>query len=188
MDEFELMLEEIRKSTLQTLENSNIKIDLEKLNRFKGIISELVSIRNESEEQLAHLRTLTEKEIVNVQYSKGGETIHRDYYCPSPVLDLIVGALKRGKLFKRKPHFGRYSYEYCFDTNNRLILVRGVNEFTTPDSNFNEEYLLYKSNIITGVEFEHTGDIVAVSRCTFENNNIVKYERNLLKRIRELDL
>jgi hypothetical protein len=179
MDEFELMLEEIRNSTIQRLKNSNIQIDQEKLKKFKGIISELVSIRNEYEEQLHRLRTLTEKEIVNVQYSKGGETIHRGYYCPSPVLDLIVGGLKRGKLYKRKPDFGRYSYEYCFDSNNRLILVKGVNEFTTPDSNYNEEYLLYNDDTISGVEFDHTGDIVAVSRCTYENNNIVKYERSV---------
>lgn len=164
MDEFELMLEEIRNSTIQRLKNSNIQIDQEKLKKFKGIISELVSIRNEYEEQLHRFRTLTEKEIVNVQYSEGGETIHRGYYCPSPVLDLIVGGLKRGKLYKRKPDFGKYSYEYCFDSNNRLILVKGVNEFTTPDSNYNEEYLLYNDDTISGVEFRHTGDIVAVSR------------------------
>jgi hypothetical protein len=151
----------------------------EKLNEFKGIISELGCIRNEYEEQLLRLRTLTEKEIVNVQYSKGGETLHRGYYCPSPVLDLIVGGLKRGKLYKRKPDFGRYSYEFCFDSNNRLILVKGVNEFTTPDSNYNEEYLLYNDDTTSGVEFDHTGDIVAVSRCTYENNKIVKYERSV---------
>ncbi|MED4462541.1 hypothetical protein [Metabacillus fastidiosus] len=179
MDEFELMLEEIRNSTMETLKNSTIQIDQEKLEKFKGIISELVSIRNKYKEQLPYLRTLTEKEIVNFRYSKGGEAIHRGYYCPSPVLDLIVGGLKRGKLFKRKPDFGRYSYEYCFDSKNRLILVRGVNEFTTPNSNYNEEYLFYNCKTIIGLEFRQTGDIVAVSRCTFANNNIVKYERSI---------
>ena len=73
----------------------------------------------------------------------------------------------------------RFSYEYCFDSNDRLILVKGVNEFTTPDSNYDEEYLLYDGNIISGVEFRHSGDIVAVSRCTYKNNNIVKYERSV---------
>lgn len=181
MDEFEHTLEEIRNSTMQRLENANIQIDQEKFKKFKGIISELISIRNEYEVQLLHLRALTEKEIVNIQYSKGGETIHRGYYCPSPVLDLIVGGLKRGKLLKRKPEFGRYSYEHCFDSNNRLILVKGVNEFTTPESNYNEEYLLHKGNIISGVEFDQMGDIVAVSRCTYEKNNIIKYEWSLCR-------
>ncbi|MCM3115723.1 hypothetical protein M3610_10525 [Neobacillus sp. MER 74] len=181
MDEFERMLEEeLRNSKMmEALKNSNIQIDQDKLNNFKSIISELVSFRNKYEKKRSQLRSLAEKEIVNTQYSKGGEAIHRGYYCPSPVLDLIVGGLKRGKLFKRTPDFGRYSYEYCFDANDRLVHVKGVNEFTTPDSNYDEEYLLYDGNIILGVEFRHTGDIVAVSRCTYENNHIVKYEWSL---------
>lgn len=179
MDEFESMLEEMRQSTIDRIKNSNIQIDIEKLNQFKVIISDLVSFRNQYEEKLPQLRIEVEKEIVKVEYSKGGETIHRGYYCPSPVLDLIVGGLKRGKLFKRKPDFGRYSYEYGYDTNNKLIRVRGVNEFTTPDSRYDEEYLVYENDIVYGVEFDNMGDVDAVSRCTFENGNIVKYERSV---------
>ena len=190
MDEFELMLEEeLRNSKMmQALKNANIQIDQNKLNKFKAIISELVSYRNEYENKQSQLRALAEEEIVNVQYSKGGEAIHRGYYCPSPVLDLIVGGLKRGKFFKRKPNFGRFSYEYCFDSNDRLILVKGVNEFTTPDSNYDEEFLLYDGNIILGIEFRHSGDIVAVSRCTFDKNKIVKYEWSLCSLPQHADL
>ncbi|MBI0579967.1 hypothetical protein IEC97_21640 [Neobacillus cucumis] len=39
--------------------------------------------------------------------------------------------------------------------------------------------MLYNDDIISGVEFRHTGDIVAVSRCTYKNNNIVKYESSV---------
>jgi hypothetical protein len=67
MDEFELMLEELRKSKMmETLKNSNIQIDQDKLNKFKGIISELVSFRNNYENNRSQLRALTEKEIVNL--------------------------------------------------------------------------------------------------------------------------
>jgi hypothetical protein len=188
MDEFERMLEEMRQLTIDRSKNSNIQIDSEKLNQFKVIISDLVSFRNKYEEKLPQLRIEAEKEIVKVEYSKGGETIHRGYYCPSPVLDLIVGGLKRGKLFKRKPDFGRYSYEYGYDTNNRLIRVRGVNEFTTPDSNYNEEYLIYENDLVYGFEFDNMGEIVAVSRCTFENENIVKYEYSVCRLPQYADL
>lgn len=179
MDDFESMLNELEQSAIKEIKNSNFKIDKAKLNNFKNIISELVIIRNGYANKLSQFRTSTEKEIVNVEYSKGGETIHRGYYCPSPVLDLIIGNLKRGKLLKRKPDFGKYSYEYGYDTDDRLIRVRGVNEFTTPDSRFDEEYLVYKNDIVYGIEFDNMGQIEAVSRCTYENRNIVKYERSV---------
>lgn len=39
--------------------------------------------------------------------------------------------------------------------------------------------MLYNGETIIGLEFRQTGDIVAVSRCTCANNNIVKYERSI---------
>jgi hypothetical protein len=58
-----------------------------------------------------------------------------------------------------------------------LLRVRGVNEFTTPYSRFDEEYLIYKNDIVCGIEFDNMGQIEAVSRCTYENEKIIKYER-----------
>ncbi|WHY94586.1 hypothetical protein QNK12_14440 [Neobacillus cucumis] len=182
MDEFENMMAEFN-DWLGDAKNkikASVQIDPSKLDAFVKIIAELVSIKQKYADKLSELRTVAEEKIVKLEYSKGGETIHRGYYCPSPVLDLIIGGMKRGRLFKKKkPEFGNYSYEYGFDKDGRLLRVKGVNEFTTPERNYNEEYLLYNDYTISGVEFDNTGDIVAVSRCTYENNNIVKYERSV---------
>lgn len=184
MDEFERMAVQLHQAAIEELikeikregKNSGIQMDTDKLNEFKDIILELTSIGNKYKDKISQLRTSTEKEIIKYEYSKGDETIHRGDYCPSPILDLIVGNLKRGRLFKRTPAFGRYSYEYGFDTNNRLLRIRGVNEFTTPNSRFNEEYLVYIKDVVYGIEFDNMGDISAVSRCTYEKGNIIKYE------------
>lgn len=179
MDDFERMLEELLQSAKEEIKKSNILIDQDKLRDFNNIILELIVIRNEYEDKLPQLRESAEKAITQLEYSKGGETIHRGYYCPSPILDLIVGNAKRGRLLKRKPDFGKFTYEYGFDIDNRLIRVREVNEFTTPDTRYNEEYLIYNKNIVFGIEFDNTGEINTVSRCTYENGNITKYERSL---------
>ncbi|WP_455749331.1 hypothetical protein [Peribacillus butanolivorans] len=179
MGDFEHMLNELQQSAMEQIKNSNIQIDKDKLNSFEDIISELVSIRNEFASKLSQLQNSKEKEIVTFEYSKGGETLHRGYYCPSLVLDLIVGNIKRGKLLKRKPDFGKYSYEYGFDADNRLIRVKGVNEFTTPVSRFDEEFLIYSDDIVLGVEFDNMGHIDVVSKCTYDNGKIVKYERSV---------
>jgi hypothetical protein len=176
MDDFERMMDELNQLIANERKNFNIQIDNEKLNAFKGTISELINIKNEYEDKLLCFRNIAESEIVNYEYSKGGETIHRGYYCPSLIYDLIVGNAKRGRRLKRKPEFGKYSYEYGFDLENRLLRVKNVNEFTTPDSRFNEEYLVYNNDIVYGVEFNNMGSIEFVSKSTYENGNIVKYE------------
>ncbi|KAB7709076.1 hypothetical protein F9802_02845 [Bacillus aerolatus] len=81
---------------------------------------------------------------------------------------------------KKKPEFGKYSYEYGFDNHGRLIRVKRVNEFTTPISHFDEEYLIYDKDIIYSLEFSNIGEINVVSKCTYDNGNIVKYERSLV--------
>lgn len=60
--------------------------------------------------------------IETEQYSRGGETIHRGYYCPSLVKDIIVGGANRGKLLKhcRVPP----TYTYGFDANGDLVEVK----------------------------------------------------------------
>ncbi|KAB7709063.1 hypothetical protein F9802_02765 [Bacillus aerolatus] len=180
MKEFERMMDELKQLIADERRNLHIEIDHEKLSAFKETISELANIKNEYKSNLSQLRNLTEREVGQFEYSKGGETIHRGYYCPSPIYDLIVGNAKRGRLLKKKPEFGKYSYEYGFDNQDRLIRVRGVNEFTTPISRFDEEYLIYEKDIIYSVEFSNTGEINVVSKCTYNDGNIVKYERSLV--------
>jgi hypothetical protein len=156
----------------------NIQIVKKKLIDFKKDISELVKIKNKYADCLSQLRPSSEKKIVRFEYSKGGETLHRGYYCPSPVLDLIVGNSKRGRILKRKPDFGKFSHEYGFDAADKLIRVRGVSEFTTPNSNYDKEYLIYLEDVVYGVQFNNMSELDCVSKCPYTNGNILKYEMN----------
>lgn len=177
MDEFKIITKEFNDLLGRKF---SVQIDLSKLGTFEKIIAELVSIKQKYEDKLSQLRTAAEEKIVRLEYSKGGETIHRGYYCPSPVLDLIIGGMKRGRLFKKKkPEFGNYSYEYGFDMYGRLLRVRGVNEFTTPNSRFDEEYLIYIGDVVYGLEFNNLGLLEVVSKCIYDNGKLMKYERSL---------
>lgn len=57
------------------------------------------------------------------EYSSGGETLHRGYYCPSPVDDLIFGGCRRGKLLKRLTKRTNPSYRYEFAADSRMLFV-----------------------------------------------------------------
>ena len=88
--------------------------------------------------------------------------------------------MKRGRLFKKKkPEFGNYSYEYGFDMDGRLLRVRGVNEFTTPNSRYDEEYLIYIGDLVYGLEFNNLGKLDLVSKCFYDNGKLMTYERSL---------
>lgn len=41
------------------------------------------------------------KQVVRYEVGVGGELMHRGYYCPSLVEDIIVGNAKRGRIAKR---------------------------------------------------------------------------------------
>ena len=56
------------------------------------------------------------------EYSKGGESMHRGYYCPSPVYDLLVGNVNRGRLLKRRPAVS-YDYIYYLNEARQIIMV-----------------------------------------------------------------
>ncbi|MDQ8739434.1 hypothetical protein [Paenibacillus sp. LHD-38] len=182
MDEFEKMMAEFdewAEDAKVQLEASG-RIDSSKLNAFVSIIEELVQIKHEYADRLTQLRTSAEEKIVRHAYSKGGIVIYRGFYCPSPVLDLVVGGMKRGRLFKKKiPKLGEYSYEYGFDQDEKMLRVKRANEFEgeIPENIFDEEYLIYVGNVEYGLQFNYLGGLDAVSRCTYENGKLMKYEQ-----------
>jgi hypothetical protein len=166
--------------TIDRLLNDNKKdIDTNKIEEFTECISDLINIKNYYTDKLPELKSLAEKETVRFEYSKGGLTIHRGFYCPSPVYDLIVGNCKRGRLLKKKPDFPKYTYEYSFDKDNNLMRASKINELATQNNQYNEEFLIYNNNIVYGMEFGNRGEIDVVSRCTYNKENIIAYERSL---------
>ena len=95
--------------------------------------------------------------------------MHRGYYGPSKIIDIVVGNLKRGRLLKRVKG-SKPKYCYGFDENDCLISVRKIFE------KFDDEYefIYYKENEEIGVNFR--GDKMSVSVCKFENGKLLSYE------------
>lgn len=182
MDEFEKMMAVYDEWLVDAKEQikASGRIDPAILDAFIQIIAELVSIKHEYADKLPQLRAAAEENIVRLAYSKGGEAIHRGFYCPSPVLDLVVGGMKRGRLYKKKvPKMGKYSYEYGFDQDGKLLRVKRANKFEveTPDNIFDEEYLIYVGDKEYGLQFNYLGGLDAVSRCTYSGGRLMKYEQ-----------
>lgn len=102
-------------------------------------------------------------EIVRKEYSVGGELIARGYYCPSPISDIIASNCNRGKILKRVTTRSKPSYEYCFDKNNRLLVVNFCHSNTV-------EILDYVDNdTVIGITFLPSSEcaIISIVECIF---------------------
>ena len=105
------------------------------------------------------------KDITKKEYGSKGDVIHRGYYCPSPVQDIVIGNSKRGKLTKNKKRFLSTGYEYGFDKNNRLIYVRCIETSSI-------EFIEYKENYSIGYEFnisESKPQLQSINECFFDH-------------------
>ncbi len=76
-----------------------------------------------------------------------GSNMHRGYYNPSLVYDLIVGGNKRGRILKK--HTARCSdyYRYYYGTDDRLMKV----EYVLNNQVRSTEYIQYRDNYVLGV-------------------------------------
>lgn len=93
------------------------------------------------------------------EYSKGGESMHRGYYCPSPVYDLLVGNVNRGRLLKRRPAVN-YDYIYYLNEARQIIMV---DAFATWKDDwlkyykktlYTREFIFHEENVETSVEYK----------------------------------
>ena len=109
-------------------------------------------------------------EISAMQYSRGGETLHRGYYCPSLIYDIVIGGANRGKLLKRFSSLPTYCYG--FDKNGYLI----VSENNVIKS---KEIITRNSNTEFGITIEtdglDAGKIIRISLTSFSSGKIYSY-------------
>ena len=117
-----------------------------------------------------------EKTVVRREQASGGTCMQRGYYCPSFVMDIVLGNVNRGRLIKRL-RTQKIDYTYGFDSLERLVTVvehSEVGDFF--------EYIIYEENIQYGVQYHHyswSGEeyLYLISKCCYEGNKIKTYEK-----------
>lgn len=100
---------------------------------------------------------------VTVKYAAGG-TLHRGYFCPSPVLDIIVGNNKRGSI--RKSSKGA-THKYYFDKEGRIIAVDTIG--------ISKEVIFHSDGGSLGLSFDIEGEMNLIVECRYSNKFIVEY-------------
>lgn len=122
------------------------------------------------QEHMARLEACKEK-VNRREYAVGGQILHRGFFCPSPVQDIVIGNCNRGRMVKSLARTKRkidYEYGLC---DNRLLTVR----WNMHNDLFEEEYLSYEANKQIGYTFDQNGELIAISVCKYQGELIQSY-------------
>lgn len=91
-----------------------------------AIQSQLQQLLSLYRENYAAIYEAKRKAVALWRYGRGGTTIHRGWFCPSPIKDIVVGNASRGKLLKNAPQQGKPAdYVYGFSANDELLTIDG---------------------------------------------------------------
>lgn len=105
------------------------------------------------------MRTL----ITNKQYGIGGGCVHRGYYCPSKIIDVVTNA-KRGRVAKKQPALPEHVYG--FDALDRLLVIE------TPNS---REYIIRNGANELGITLNGKLDFIeSIAESTYDETGRVK--------------
>ena len=110
--------------------------------------------------------------VVRYEYAVRTKVLHRGFYCPSPVQDIVIGNCNRGKLLKRLTARSRPTYKYGFDSHNELVVV----EILPVEKSFGaKEIILRSGNTETGLCFSINDGISALSECRYHDGQLISY-------------
>lgn len=154
---------------------------------------ELLSLYNEYEPCYDKLLRDAQSVIYNIEYGRGGELLHRGYYCPSPIFDIIVGNANRGKLMKRPGKDVVYDYVYYKNKDGNLIMVdRNAEIGDSGKILCDREFIIESGNkeLAPRFEFMRTIDqinIVSISLCEYSEGRLTLYRNKLRSSIHMQD-
>lgn len=120
-------------------------------------------------EMIPKLRERVEKETARTEYAVGGD-IHRGWYCPSPVYDIFVGNVHRGRILKRVSAKSKITNKYAFSSDNQLLCAE---EFV--GNAVRTEYILDKGDVRYGITVDQDMQLSTFSIETYQDTVLQSY-------------
>ena len=120
-----------------------------------------------------------EAAIVRTEYASGSKYLHRGYYCPSLIQDVVVGNVRRGKLLKRFTLRTKTCWEYGFNAEGQLIRCEYLVTKTVAGEEClvvsTRELLFYEDDRVYGITVQSDGTLEAISEEVFQNEKCICY-------------
>lgn len=145
-------------------------------NEIKNQLTRLNHIYEKYKNQCELLYKNAVNAVIRKEFANKGENLHRGYYCPSPITDIVLGNASRGRILKRITSRSKPSYEYGFDKLGQLCIAHYLylDEF---DDN-HVEVILHDNKCEIGILFSinkngHTS-IESICESVFDDSNRIK--------------
>ena len=142
--------------------------------RFQAECNRLATIAQSLLKQKDLLKESCDANTVRREYASQSRYLHRGFYCPSPVLDKIIGNAKRGRILKRTTSASKPTHEYGFDASGRLLWCTSFDR----GSVLSIEYLIYDEASVYGITFNTFG-IEAITEEIYDGGRLVRYIHGL---------
>lgn len=127
----------------------------------------IAGIAKQHESKAKQHYDLARSEVVAVRYGIGGEILHRGWYCPSMVADIINGNVKRGSVIDVRPADSKLHYIYGFNKDDQLITV---------ETSTNYEVITKDNNYTTGFTFNKMfNTIETICECIYLDDRTGSY-------------
>lgn len=139
-------------------------------NQLKAECSRLLVSAQHIYKELKGQFSSIEHSATRVEVATGGD-VHRGVYCPSPIYDIVIGNVHRGRILKRVSAASNPSHYFGFDQNGTLLYTKTMCE----GMHENTEYLVRRGNSIYGITLNPMLNITAICEECYENEKLTSY-------------
>ena len=110
-----------------------------------------------------------ESKVSYEQYGQGGLVLHRGFYCPSLIYDVVVGNCNRGRLRKIAPD--NPDYIYGFNSTHQLVTVKKIDSCS-----IEREFVFTDGQTEIGIGSPNNYNTsFTISECKYDGNRLLSY-------------
>lgn len=131
----------------------------------EGIAKYIEFVKNGQFDEYQKIEPSREEKAVNSRY------LHRGYYCPSPLFEVLVTNTRRGKILARQTKNSKITHRYLYDSDDNLYLVENYYNGQCTMC----EFILIEENKRYGFTFYNNGELCSISIEMFSNEKLQSY-------------
>ncbi len=136
----------------------------------KSECERLVNIAQQIYATIDNIKAAAEQSVIRMEAAVGGD-IHRGVYCPSPIFDIVIGNVHRGRILKRVASSSKISHYFGFDSEDMLLYSRAACD----DMFENIEYIVRLRDTVYGLTVDPNYGPSFISEECYEGNKLLQY-------------